>query len=101
MKKSELFTEIINAVSEKTEIKSERILSPCRVTEVVDARYILVKMLHSYGIYPANIADMVGITKRSVSMILSNFDNRKSYSKMMGINYENIRNVLGNKCLPE
>ena len=45
MCKSEIFAKIINIVSKETEIPTELIVSDNRVTEIVNARYILVLAL--------------------------------------------------------
>lgn len=47
MCKSEIFAKIIALVSKGTEIPTELIVSDNRVTEIVNARYILVYMLYN------------------------------------------------------
>ena len=42
MCKSEIFAEILNLVGKETEVSTELILSSSKVTEVVDARSIVV-----------------------------------------------------------
>lgn len=95
MYKSEAFKAVLSIVSKETEIPSEQILSSCKTSEVVDARYILVNLLCLAGLYPSTISSMTGMTRRSVNVILTNFESRKSSRKMFGINYENIKKQLG------
>lgn len=52
MCKSEIFAEILEIVSQETEISVERILSSDKDTETVDARYLLVHILSEMGFYP-------------------------------------------------
>lgn len=55
MCKSEIFAEILNVVGKETEVSTELILSSSKVTEVVDARSIVVFFLAEYGLYPEQI----------------------------------------------
>lgn len=50
MCKSEIFAEILNIVGKETEVSTELILSSSKVTEVVDARSIVVFFLTEYGL---------------------------------------------------
>lgn len=52
MCKSEIFAEILNLVGKETEVSKELILSTSKVTEVVDARSIVVFFLTEFGLYP-------------------------------------------------
>lgn len=96
MYKSSIFSHILAIVSEETEVSEELILSSCRQAEVVDARYILVRLLHEAGFYIRTIATLIHKTDKSVHHILSDFDNRKRYGKMLSINYEITRKELRN-----
>lgn len=59
MCKSEIFAEILNLVGKETEVSPELILSSSKVTEVVDARSIVVFFLTEYGLYPEQIAALL------------------------------------------
>lgn len=85
MVKTEIFKEILSAVSHITEIAPERIASNDTTEEAVDARYILVYILHKKGFYASTIAPYIGHRKRSVNRIISDFENRLSSSPMMQI----------------
>lgn len=69
MCKSEIFAKIIALVSKGTEIPTELIVSDNRVTEIVNARYILVYILYEKGFYPSQISSLIHKTKRSVYFI--------------------------------
>lgn len=97
MSQKELFAELLSIVSKETEISEDKILSTDKTAEVVDARYILAYLLHGSGIYPSKIADYIGKSKRCVNIVISNFNARLEGGKIMRINYENIKKLLGNK----
>lgn len=59
MCKSEIFAKILNLVGKETEVSTELILSSTKVTEVVDARSIVVFFLTEYGLYPEQIAALL------------------------------------------
>lgn len=96
MCKSEIFAKIIALVSKGTEIPTELIVSDNRVTEIVNARYILVYILYEKGFYPSQISSLIHNTKRSVNYMISNFHIRLKSEKMMRIYWDNIKNLLGN-----
>lgn len=92
MCKSEIFAETINLVSQETEIPAERILSPDKDAETVDARYLLVSLLADRGMYPSQIAVHIHKTKRAVNYMISNFRERMEGGKML-----RIGKTLGNR----
>lgn len=96
MCKSEIFAEILEAVSRETEVSAQQILSDSKQMEVVDARYLLVHFLSRSGFYPSFIAEQIHKTKRAVNYILTNFKARLDCGKMMRIQYENIQKWTGN-----
>jgi len=98
MCKSEIFAEILKLVGKETEVSTELILSPSKVTEVVDARSIVVFFLTEYGLYPEQIAALLHKTSASIRYLISNFDRRKDSNKMIAIYLQNIRKSLANEC---
>lgn len=97
MCKSEIFAEILQTVSQETEISSEQILSPKKDEETVDARYLLVYFLSHNGFSSSRIASFIHKDVRTVNLILTCFEERKEHRKYFGILLENIRKLLGNK----
>lgn len=71
MCKSEIFAEILNLVGKETEVSTELILSSSKVTEVVDARSIVVFFLTEFGLYPEQIATLLRKTSASVRYLIS------------------------------
>ena len=47
--KEEIFAYILKMVSRETDLTQEMIVSKCSKAEVVDARYILAKLLYDAG----------------------------------------------------
>ena len=94
MCKSEIFAEILQTVSQETEIPPEQILSARKDEETVDARYLLVYLLMKSGF---NHASLIRKGRRTVNNIANHLRDRFSSRKMLGISLENIRKQLGNK----
>lgn len=80
MRKSEIFAGILADVSSEAEIDSDRILSSERKEEVVDARYLVIFLLHGNGFYPAMIAERMGLSARAVRSAMSGFEARLANS---------------------
>lgn len=97
MCKSEIFAELLRIVSRETEISTNDILSNSKETEVVDARYLLVRLLFENGFYPSQIASSIHKSNRSIHYILSHFSDRLQVGKLFRIQYENIRKTLGKR----
>lgn len=97
MCKSEIFAEILNLVGKETEVSTELILSSSKVTEVVDARSIVVFFLTEYGLYPEQIAALLHKTSASIRYLISTFESRKNTNKMIAIYMQNIRKSLENE----
>lgn len=91
MRKSEIFAEILEAVSRETEVPASRILGCSKQMEVVDARSVLVKLLNEKGFYPEQIASFLRKTSASVRYLLSDYDNRKNMNKIIATYTRNIR----------
>lgn len=96
MSKIAEFTDrVITLVSEETDIPREAILSKSRTAEVVDARHLAIKLLHSKDVYPKRIAEFFGITPRSVHYIITTFDTRLQANKSLRSIYAKIAKQLG------
>ncbi len=97
MCKSEIFAEILQAVSRETEVSAAQILSSCKHNEVVDARSIFAKLLSERGFYPVQIAGYMHKTAASVRHLLYNYESRKEQNKIIAIYAQNVRKILNNK----
>ncbi len=98
MKKSEIITSVLSAVSEETEIDIKTILSQERRREIVDARHIAINLLHKSGIYQSVIAEIFRITPRNIQYIITDFESRLLCSPPMRNDYERIKKRLVNIC---
>lgn len=88
---------VLNVVATEYEVKIEKILEKCSEAEVVDARWICVKLMRNLGFYPSRIGELLRITPRYVQYILTDFDDRLATSAEMRINYEMARKQLRNE----
>lgn len=79
---------VLMIVAEETEVTADKIVSRCSNSEVVDARWICVKLLSAYGYYSSRIAELLHITPRYVQYIITDFEDRLSVGEIMRINYE-------------
>ena len=91
MCKTEIFAEILEAVSRETEVSAHRILGDCKQMEVVDARSITAKILSEIGFYPEQIAKFLHKTAASVRYLLTNYDSRQKQNKIIKIYAQNVR----------
>ena len=84
MPATEIYRTVLSAVAEESEIPESQILSPCRQRETVDARYVLVYLLHKrLGLYPSRINAITGICERSINYILTFYEQRYEQSKFL------------------
>lgn len=83
MLKSEVFEKVLIEVTAQTEISRERILSQETCVEVVDARHILMFIMHSLGFYPRQIAELMNCTPANVRKALNRFHDRISSNQIM------------------
>lgn len=90
----DLVNSVVSVVADVTEIPCETIMSRCSRAEVVDARWIAVYILHSYGAYTMKISEHMGVTPRYVQYIITDFGDRIAMSRPMRNNYEKIANKL-------
>lgn len=95
MKVKEYFETVIDAVSMQTDLRRGLILGS-RTREAVDARWMVVRLMRDAGFYSTQIAPLVGLSVRTVQIILISFDNRIKYSadSMLRNNYETITKQL-------
>lgn len=95
MYKMQIYQDVIEAVTTETEISREKILSGCKEEEVIDARALVVQLMYEKGLYPIQISRLTGICQRSVNRFLMCFSCRIQMRKILGINYDRLRNHLG------
>lgn len=91
---AEFADRVITLVAEETDIPKEAILSKSRAAEVVDARHLAIKLLHSKDMYPSKIASLFNISTRCVNYAITNFDCRVSQNNVLRYSYETIKKRL-------
>lgn len=89
-----VLTAILEVVASETDVAASKIASKCSEAEVVDARWICVKLLSEQGYYPSRIADLMGITPRYVQYILTDFEDRMEMCRFKRNSYERAKNKL-------
>lgn len=87
---------VLSIVAEETDIPEELILSKSRAAEVVDARHLAIKLLHSKDIYPKRIAGIFNLSPRTIHYIITSFDSRIQANKSLRNNFAKIAKQLGN-----
>lgn len=95
MRKSEIFAIILATVAAETEIDESVILSACKVSEVVDARYMLIYFLHDFGFSAAEIARLTRLARQTVNYMLSNLDIRRQQGgRIFDFTFRRIDKIL-------
>ena len=94
----EEFERIVNAVAEAAELRPAQILSRRRFPEIIDARWVAVKLMREEGFYTSRIADLMQMTTRNVNHILFLVEMRLSLNdKALGNILEGARKKLRNR----
>lgn len=94
MKKIEIFNRVLSLIEDETEVDRNLILSGNKREEVVDARALLIYILHEQGMYPTKIAELSGICARCIPSFILRFKDRMESRKILGINYERVQKKL-------
>lgn len=94
---AEFADRVIELVSHETDIPKEQILSRCRATEIVDARHLVIKLLHANNIYPSRIASIFNLSPRTIHYVLTAFDNRVSTNNSLRNIYAELSKNLSRK----
>lgn len=91
-----VLTKVLEIVSFEMDVPEFKIISKCSEAEVVDARWICVKLLSQCGYYTSKIAELMRITPRYVQYMLTDFEDRIAMSRYMRNNYERVVNKFRN-----
>lgn len=94
MGKRDTLNTVLSFIEEETEVSRDLILSGNKQEEAVDARALLIYLLHEIGFYPAQIGALTGICPRCIGPYIVNFGERKSSRKMLRIYYERVKRKL-------
>lgn len=83
MSKTEIYENILSAVTNETEVTKAQMLSHSKQSDVVEARCLLFHYLHKAGFYPSQIARITNQSRQCVNCLLLSFQARCDYSGNM------------------
>lgn len=95
---AELANHIIETVAEELDVPKESILSKSRKAEIVDARHMVAKLLHIRNIYPSRIAEIFGVSPRTVQYVITSFEARIQTNRMLRNSYAKLTKALCENC---
>ena len=97
MYKIDFFRKLVEIVSDLTELSTDQILYGKKTDEIVDARWIIVRILKEQGYHTAKIALLMSMTPRNVTHILTIFQYRlDQYDSLFKSTYQKARMSAGN-----
>lgn len=98
MGKEDYYVTVMSVVTDLTDLSENEIINGRKTMEVVDARWLAVRLMRDLGLYPYQIAELMEMTTRNVTYILNNFDDRMMFGDIMLRNYLAVAEMrLGNK----
>ena len=80
MGKSEDFSKVIKVVTELMDVTDQEILGKSRESEVVDARWMVICLMHEKGYSTKEIAPLMCHPIRTINHALKGFSDRAKYS---------------------
>ena len=95
---AELADHIIEIVAEELDVPKEAILSKSRKAEIVDARHTVAKLLHIRNVYPSRIAEIFGVSARTVQYVITSFDARIQTNRALRNSYAKLAKTLCDNC---
>lgn len=91
---AELADHVLKLVAEELDVPKESILSKSRKAEIVDARHMAAKLLHVHNVYPSRIAEIFGVSPRSVHYVITSFDARIQTNRALRNSYAKLAKAL-------
>lgn len=95
---AELAGHVLDLVAEELDVPKESILTKSRKAEIVDARHMAAKLLHIHNVYPSRIAEIFGVSPRTVQYVITSFDTRIQTNRMLRNSYAKLAKRLGENC---
>lgn len=89
---------VLDLVAEELDVSKESIVSKSRKAEIVDARHMTAKLLHANNVYPSRIADIFGVSPRTVQYVITSFDARIQTNRALRSSYAKLAKRLGENC---
>lgn len=95
MKVADYCRKVTDVVLELTDVRREDLEGGRRSAEVVDARWMIIKLVREAGYYPSQIAPVMKMTVRQVQAVISSFDIRMRFAApSLRMNYEAAARLL-------
>ena len=95
---AELATVVLDLVAEELDVPKESIMSKSRKAEIVDARHMTAKLLHVHNVYPSRIAEIFGVSPRSIHYVITSFDARIQTNRSLRNSYAKLAKTLCDNC---
>jgi len=95
---AELATVVLDLVAEELDVPKESIMSKSRKAEIVDARHMTAKLLHVHNVYPSRIAEIFGVSPRSIHYVITSFDARIQTNRSLRNSYAKLAKTLCENC---
>lgn len=92
---AEFANTVLDLVAEELEVPKELILSKSRKAEVVDARHLAIRLLHSNNIYPSRIASIFGMSPRSVHYVITLYNTHTQPNRSLRNSFAKLAKQLG------
>lgn len=99
--RAKLFATVLGVVCDVCCVTSDDLLSSTHRCDVVDARSILVYVLHKRGLYPTVIANLMNRSSVGVRKLINGFDNRRFSNKFLETMLVETENKLETKLFQE
>ena len=94
--KKDYFDRLVNVVAELSDLSADVILHGRKTDEVIDARWIIVKILAEQGYHTSKIAMSLSMSQRNVTKILNVFQDRlDQYDSLFKSIYQKARVEAG------
>lgn len=81
--KAKYYETVMSVVCDLTDLTEDQIINGKRTMEVVDARWLCVRLMRDIGLYPFQIAELMSMSVRAVQYIIINFDDRMKFGDAM------------------
>lgn len=95
---AELAEYMLEFAAEELDVPKNSILSKSRKAEIVDARHMAAKLLHVHNVYPSRIAEIFGVSPRSIHYVTTSFDARIQTNRALRNSYVKLTKRLGENC---
>lgn len=89
---------VLDLVAEELDVTKEQILSRSRKAEVVDARHTAVRLLHANNVYPSRVAEIFGVSPRSIHYVITSFEARIQTNRSLRNSFAKLAKRLGENC---